>query len=112
MNQIGIRQAMASLSEPADEPPDLKPHPSDAAVRRLIDNLADRGSFSGDVGDGAQARLTKSQFAALGPLISLHHIRSDEKGDVHRANFAGGRLLCSTRRDETGKITYAELVPG
>ncbi len=115
INKIRIREFMASLPEPADERPDHKPHPSNAAVRTLIDSLVD-GSFASqaksEIGDGEDARSRRAHFAALGPVTSLHHLRSDERGDVHRATFTDGRMLCTTRRDETGKITYFELVPG
>jgi MerR family transcriptional regulator, thiopeptide resistance regulator len=115
MHQIRNREFIASLPEPADERPDRKPHPSDAAVRTLIDSLVD-GSFASqakpEIGDDEDAQLRRAHFAALGPVTSLHHLRSDDRGDIHRATFTGGRMLCTTRRDETGKITFFELVPG
>lgn len=90
--------------------PDHNAHPSDAAVRTLIDNLID-GSFSKSRGE-EQARSRKELFAELGPVTSVHHLRSDESGDVHRATFTHGRMLCTTQRDAAGKITHFELAPG
>ena len=110
VHQIRTRKFTASLPEPADDPPERPPHPSDAAVRTLIDSLIDR-SFGKDV-EGEEARLRKAHFAALGPVTSLQHLRSDERGDVHRVTFTDGRLVCTTQRDETGNITLFELVPG
>jgi hypothetical protein len=90
--------------------PDPTSHPPDAAVRTLIDSLVD-GSFSRSRGH-EQARSRKELFAALGPVTSVDHLRSDQSGDVHLATFTHGRMLCMTQRDEGGKISHFELTPG
>jgi hypothetical protein len=111
LSRIGLRNAMATLPALTDEPADKRPHPSDAAVRGLIERLA-RYGWCGETVPSITARFVKAQFNALGPLASLRHITSNEHTDVHRAYFAHGRLRCATRRDEAGHFTLVQLEPG